>query len=200
MRPPLKRRGPRAGPRRKRRRPGLEQTPQRRWITASACHVRGVAQKPQQTVGRVTSRPLPPLPSRARHAMAASSLLRSLTRRGFAGPGAFNQFRHQHRSPFCTGAWDEARKWLEGFGPTAKGQKARVVVLGTRWAGLRLIKDLDTGTGGYDVVCVAPRGDMFTLKHAFRWFRFRPLEFRLVVARCTGVDPDAHTVRSLDIG
>ena len=155
--------------------------------------------------------------------MAASSLLRSLTRRGCAGPSAFAYRYHQQQpwSPFSTtaagaaaaGTRDEAAKRFPGLGPTAKGEKARVVVLGTGWAGSRLMKDLDTQ--GYDVVCVAPRNHMvFTPLLASTCVG--TLEFRSVaepiariqpavskspgsyflLARCTGVDPDSHTVRS----
>ncbi|KAE8815224.1 internal alternative NAD(P)H-ubiquinone oxidoreductase A1, mitochondrial-like [Hordeum vulgare] len=101
---------------------------------------------------------------------------------------------------------------LAGLGLTGKGEKARVVVLGTGWAGSRLMKDLDTS--GYDVVCVSPRNHMvFTPLLASTCVG--TLEFRSVaeplariqpavssspgsyflLARCTAVDPDAHTVR-----
>jgi NADH:ubiquinone reductase (non-electrogenic) len=155
--------------------------------------------------------------------MAASSLLRSLTRRGCAGTAAFSHYQHQYRSPFSTtaaaavGARDETGKGLPGLGPTAKGEKARVVVLGTGWAGSRLMKDLDTN--GYDVVCVAPRNHMvFTPLLASTCVG--TLEFRSIaepvariqpavskspgssflLARCTGVDPDTHTVRYPHLG
>jgi NADH:ubiquinone reductase (non-electrogenic) len=79
------------------------------------------------------------------------------------------------------------------------------------------MKDLDTK--GYDVVCVAPRNHMvFTPLLASTCVG--TLEFRSVaeplariqpavskspgsyflLARCTGVDPDAHTVRSPSFG
>ncbi|KAF8775429.1 hypothetical protein HU200_004852 [Digitaria exilis] len=150
--------------------------------------------------------------------MAASSLLRSLTRHARGGSA---HPIHKPWSPFSTttaaaaaasGARrDEASKGFPGLGPTAKGEKARVVVLGTGWAGSRLMKDLDTG--GYDVVCVAPRNHMvFTPLLASTCVG--TLEFRSVaeplariqpavskspgsyflLARCTGVDPDAHTI------
>ncbi|OEL13396.1 Internal alternative NAD(P)H-ubiquinone oxidoreductase A1, mitochondrial [Dichanthelium oligosanthes] len=147
--------------------------------------------------------------------MAASSLLRSLTRHARS---ASAYYHHRPWSPFSTaaavaaaGARDEASKGFAGLGPTAKGEKARVVVLGTGWAGSRLMKDLDTS--GYDVVCVAPRNHMvFTPLLASTCVG--TLEFRSVaeplariqpavskspgsyflLARCTGVDPDAHTI------
>ncbi|PWZ11218.1 Internal alternative NAD(P)H-ubiquinone oxidoreductase A1, mitochondrial [Zea mays] len=150
--------------------------------------------------------------------MAASSLLRSFTRRSCAGPSAFAYRHHQRQqpwSPFSTTAaavtQDKAAKRFPGLGPTAKGEKARVVVLGTGWAGSRLMKDLDTQ--GYDVVCVAPRNHMvFTPLLASTCVG--TLEFRSVaepvariqpavskspgsyflLARCTGVDPDGHTI------
>jgi len=153
--------------------------------------------------------------------MAAASLLRSLTRHA---RGASAYHHHQAWAPFSTaaaaaaaGARDEARKGFPGLGPTVKGEKARVVVLGTGWAGSRLLKDLDTS--GYDVVCVAPRNHMvFTPLLASTCVG--TLEFRSVaepvariqpavskspgsfflLARCTGVNPDAHTVRSPDSG
>ncbi|PRQ57547.1 putative oxidoreductase [Rosa chinensis] len=45
-----------------------------------------------------------------------------------------------------------------GLGPTKAGEKPRVLVLGTGWAGCRLMKGLDTKL--YDVVCVSPRNHM----------------------------------------
>ncbi|RLN24491.1 hypothetical protein C2845_PM07G27400 [Panicum miliaceum] len=147
--------------------------------------------------------------------MAASSLLRSLTRHA-RGASAYHH-HHKTWSPFSTaaaaaaGARDEARRGFPGLGPTAKGEKARVVVLGTGWAGSRLLKDLDTS--GYDVVCVAPRNHMvFTPLLASTCVG--TLEFRSIaepvvriqpavskspgsyflLARCTGVNPDAHTI------
>ncbi|KAF8396950.1 hypothetical protein HHK36_018586 [Tetracentron sinense] len=45
-----------------------------------------------------------------------------------------------------------------GLEPTKPGEKPRVVVLGTGWAGCRLMKGIDTNI--YDVVCVSPRNHM----------------------------------------
>lgn len=45
-----------------------------------------------------------------------------------------------------------------GLGPTKGDEKPRVVVLGSGWAGCRLIKDIDTKI--YDVICVSPRNHM----------------------------------------
>ncbi|KAJ8503690.1 hypothetical protein OPV22_004576 [Ensete ventricosum] len=99
-----------------------------------------------------------------------------------------------------------------GLGPTAPGaQKPRVVVLGTGWAGCRLMKGIDTRL--YDVVCISPRNHMvFTPLLASTCVG--TLEFRSVaepvsriqpaistapgsyffLARCTGVDADGHAV------
>lgn len=45
-----------------------------------------------------------------------------------------------------------------GLGPTKPDEKPRVVVLGSGWAGCRLMKEIDTKI--YDVVCVSPRNHM----------------------------------------
>ncbi|XP_008800154.1 internal alternative NAD(P)H-ubiquinone oxidoreductase A2, mitochondrial-like [Phoenix dactylifera] len=47
---------------------------------------------------------------------------------------------------------------LPGLEPTKPGEKPRVVVLGTGWAGCRFLKGLDTKL--YDVVCISPRNHM----------------------------------------
>ncbi|RWW40651.1 hypothetical protein BHE74_00053915 [Ensete ventricosum] len=102
-----------------------------------------------------------------------------------------------------------------GLGPTSPGlDKPRLVVLGTGWAGCRLMKSVDAGL--YDIVCVSPRNHMvFTPLLASTCVG--TLEFRSVaepigriqpaistapgsyffLARCTAIDPDAHTVSSL---
>ncbi|CAL9181801.1 unnamed protein product [Musa hybrid cultivar] len=99
-----------------------------------------------------------------------------------------------------------------GLGPTSPGlDKPRLVVLGTGWAGCRLMKSVDAGL--YDIVCVSPRNHMvFTPLLASTCVG--TLEFRSVaepigriqpaistapdsyffLARCTAIDPDAHTV------
>lgn len=100
-----------------------------------------------------------------------------------------------------------------GLGPTKLGEKPRVVVLGSGWAGCRLMKGLDTSL--YDVVCVSPRNHMvFTPLLASTCVG--TLEFRSVaepisriqaaistapgsyffLANCTGLDPDKHVVCS----
>ncbi|EEF36776.1 Rotenone-insensitive NADH-ubiquinone oxidoreductase, mitochondrial precursor, putative [Ricinus communis] len=45
-----------------------------------------------------------------------------------------------------------------GLPPTKPGEKPRLVVLGSGWAGCRLMKGIDTKL--YDVVCVSPRNHM----------------------------------------
>lgn len=98
-----------------------------------------------------------------------------------------------------------------GLAPTKAGEKPRVVVLGSGWAGCRLMKGLDTKT--YDVVCVSPRNHMvFTPLLASTCVG--TLEFRSVaepigriqpaisrepgsyffLAKCTGLDTDKHEV------
>ena len=98
-----------------------------------------------------------------------------------------------------------------GLGPTKTGEKPRVVVLGSGWAGCRLMKGLDTNT--YDVVCVSPRNHMvFTPLLASTCVG--TLEFRSVaepigriqpaisrepgsyffLSKCTGIDTDNHLV------
>ncbi|PKA60273.1 Alternative NAD(P)H dehydrogenase 2, mitochondrial [Apostasia shenzhenica] len=99
-----------------------------------------------------------------------------------------------------------------GLGPTVPGkEKPRVVVLGSGWAGCRLMKSIDTNT--YDVVCISPRNHMvFTPLLASTCVG--TLEFRSVaepigriqpaishapgsyffLARCSELDPESHSV------
>jgi NADH:ubiquinone reductase (non-electrogenic) len=98
-----------------------------------------------------------------------------------------------------------------GLGPTRPNEKPRVVVLGTGWAGCRLMKGLDTNI--YDVVCVSPRNHMvFTPLLASTCVG--TLEFRSVaepigriqpaisrepgsyffLSNCTAIDTDNHLV------
>ncbi|KAI0519255.1 hypothetical protein KFK09_006697 [Dendrobium nobile] len=101
---------------------------------------------------------------------------------------------------------------IAGLGPTVHGkEKPRVVVLGSGWAGCRLMKSIDTNI--YDVVCVSPRNHMvFTPLLASTCVG--TLEFRSVaepigriqpaishapgsyffLARCASLDPESHTV------
>lgn len=65
------------------------------------------------------------------------------------------QFSTVSQSPATVG--NSANKYA-GLGPTKGDEKPRVVVLGSGWAGCRLIKDIDTKI--YDVVCVSPRNHM----------------------------------------
>ncbi|KAK9153962.1 hypothetical protein Sjap_001442 [Stephania japonica] len=110
----------------------------------------------------------------------------------------------------------EAKKSSEivqysGLGPTRPNEKPRVVVLGSGWAGCRLMKGLDTDV--YDVVCVSPRNHMvFTPLLASTCVG--TLEFRSVaepigriqpsistapgsyffLANCKGIDTEEHVV------
>jgi NADH:ubiquinone reductase (non-electrogenic) len=98
-----------------------------------------------------------------------------------------------------------------GLGPTRAGEKPRVVVLGSGWAGCRLLKGIDTKI--YDVVCVSPRNHMvFTPLLASTCVG--TLEFRSVaepigriqpaissepgsyffLANCTGVNAQEHVI------
>nr|GMD18836.1 internal alternative NAD(P)H-ubiquinone oxidoreductase A1, mitochondrial-like [Ipomoea batatas] len=98
-----------------------------------------------------------------------------------------------------------------GLGPTKADEKPRVVVLGTGWAGCRLMKGIDTNI--YDVVCVSPRNHMvFTPLLASTCVG--TLEFRSVaepvgriqpaisrepnsyffLAKCSGIDFNNHTI------
>ncbi|EHA8589358.1 Internal alternative NAD(P)H-ubiquinone oxidoreductase A1, mitochondrial [Cocos nucifera] len=100
---------------------------------------------------------------------------------------------------------------LPGLEPTKPGEKPRVVVLGTGWAGCRFLKGLDTKL--YDVVCVSPRNHMvFTPLLASTCVG--TLEFRSVaepvsriqsalagapnsyffLANCTGINTDKHEI------
>lgn len=98
-----------------------------------------------------------------------------------------------------------------GLGPTKADEKPRLVVLGSGWAGCRLMKGIDTKL--YDIVCVSPRNHMvFTPLLASTCVG--TLEFRSVaepigriqpaiskepgsyffLANCIGVDVDNHSV------
>ncbi|XP_065877781.1 internal alternative NAD(P)H-ubiquinone oxidoreductase A2, mitochondrial-like [Euphorbia lathyris] len=104
---------------------------------------------------------------------------------------------------------DEPR--YPGLEATKKGEKPRVVVLGTGWAACRFMKGLDTKT--YDIVCISPRNHMvFTPLLASTCVG--TLEFRTVaepvsriqsalaadpnsyfyLASCFGIDTDKHEV------
>ncbi|KAK1426848.1 hypothetical protein QVD17_15528 [Tagetes erecta] len=63
---------------------------------------------------------------------------------------------HIHQLTTTTG--DAAAPPISGLGPTKKTDKPRLVVLGSGWAGCRLMKGIDTSI--YDVVCVSPRNHM----------------------------------------
>ncbi|XP_072988216.1 internal alternative NAD(P)H-ubiquinone oxidoreductase A1, mitochondrial-like [Typha latifolia] len=100
---------------------------------------------------------------------------------------------------------------LPGLEPTKPGEKPRVVVLGTGWAGCRFLKGLDTKI--YDIVCISPRNHMvFTPLLASTCVG--TLEFRSVaepvsriqsalagdpnsyfyLASCSGINTDKHEV------
>ncbi|WOL07711.1 internal alternative NAD(P)H-ubiquinone oxidoreductase A1, mitochondrial-like isoform X3 [Canna indica] len=100
---------------------------------------------------------------------------------------------------------------LPGLEATKPGEKPRVVVLGTGWAGCRFLKGLNTDL--YDIVCISPRNHMvFTPLLASTCVG--TLEFRSVaepvsriqsalagapnsyfyLANCTGIDTDKHEV------
>ena len=111
-------------------------------------------------------------------------------------------------SPFSAAASSS----LLGLEPTNPSkEKPRLVVLGTGWAGCRLMKSIDTSL--YDVVCISPRNHMvFTPLLASTCVG--TLEFRSVaepvgrvqpaistvpgsyfyLARCTSIDSNSHTV------
>ncbi|VVA90318.1 unnamed protein product [Arabis nemorensis] len=78
------------------------------------------------------------------------------------------------------------RNQYEGLGPTREGEKPRVVVLGSGWAGCRLMKGIDTSI--YDVVCVSPRNHMvFTPLLASTCVG--TLEFRSVAEPISSIQP-----------
>nr|CAD1819325.1 unnamed protein product [Ananas comosus var. bracteatus] len=102
-------------------------------------------------------------------------------------------------------------KQLPRLGPTGPGEKPRVVVLGTGWAGCRFLKGLDMKM--YDAVCISPRNHMvFTPLLASTCVG--TLEFRSVaepvsriqsalagapnsyfyLASCLGINTDKHEV------
>ncbi|KAL8483502.1 hypothetical protein ACS0TY_026260 [Phlomoides rotata] len=68
---------------------------------------------------------------------------------GHAPPSLAQLLRH-----FST----DTQKKSPGLEPTKGDEKPRVVVLGSGWAGCRLIKDIDTNY--YDIVCISPRNHM----------------------------------------
>ncbi|XP_038705545.1 internal alternative NAD(P)H-ubiquinone oxidoreductase A2, mitochondrial-like [Tripterygium wilfordii] len=123
----------------------------------------------------------------------------------------FSCFATQFSHYSTDNAGDRQPAQHSGLGPTGQGEKPRVVVLGSGWAGSRLMKGIDTNL--YDVVCVSPRNHMvFTPLLASTCVG--TLEFRSVaepigriqpaiskepgsfffLANCTGVDADKHLV------
>ncbi|XP_055962094.1 internal alternative NAD(P)H-ubiquinone oxidoreductase A1, mitochondrial isoform X2 [Mercurialis annua] len=77
-----------------------------------------------------------------------------------------------------------------GLGPTKPGEKPRLVVLGSGWAGCRVMKGIDTKL--YDVVCVSPRNHMvFTPLLASTCVG--TLEFRSVAEPIARIQPAIST-------
>ncbi|KAJ8644003.1 hypothetical protein MRB53_005751 [Persea americana] len=121
-------------------------------------------------------------------------------RKSLAPPLSFSSHFSSATSPFPS-----------GLDPTKPSDKPRVVVLGSGWAGCRLMKGIDTSI--YDVVCISPRNHMvFTPLLASTCVG--TLEFRSVaepiariqpaishapgsfffLARCRGIDTEKHVV------
>ncbi|XP_068644179.1 internal alternative NAD(P)H-ubiquinone oxidoreductase A1, mitochondrial-like [Aristolochia californica] len=127
-------------------------------------------------------------------------------------PAVFSSL-HFISSPLTTTASNPPSgiEFGSSLGPTTPGEKPRIVVLGSGWAGCRLLKGIDTKL--YDVVCVSPRNHMvFTPLLASTCVG--TLEFRSVaepigriqpaisrepgsyffLANCSGIDTDKHVV------
>ncbi|XP_010510422.1 PREDICTED: internal alternative NAD(P)H-ubiquinone oxidoreductase A2, mitochondrial isoform X2 [Camelina sativa] len=129
-------------------------------------------------------------------------LIRNLTRVSPTTSSIVTRFRNSGSSPytlssrFCTAQETQIqspassngvdRSQYEGLRPTKEGEKPRVVVLGSGWAGCRLMKGIDTNL--YDVVCVSPRNHMvFTPLLASTCVG--TLEFRSVAEPITSIQP-----------
>lgn len=136
------------------------------------------------------------------------SWLRHLSK--FSTNNTLNRFTLVSRLSTATTGPSPVRK--PGLGPTKGQEKPRVVVLGTGWAGCRLMKGLDPEI--YDIVCVSPRNHMvFTPLLASTCVG--TLEFRSVaepiariqpaissapgsfffLANCTAIDTHKHVVQ-----
>ncbi|RDX69340.1 Internal alternative NAD(P)H-ubiquinone oxidoreductase A1, mitochondrial [Mucuna pruriens] len=85
--------------------------------------------------------------------MKASSSQRPKNTDPFCLLPSFNFLRHLSSKPI-----EEKPVEYSGLGPTKPEEKPRVVVLGSGWAGCRLMKGLDPRM--YDIVCVSPRNHM----------------------------------------
>lgn len=105
----------------------------------------------------------------------------------------------------------EPSNQIAGLGPSRPEDKPRVVVLGSGWAGCRVMKGLDPQL--YDIVCVSPRNHM-VLTPLLASTCVGTLEFRSVaeplariqpslsrepgsyffLANCTDIDSDNHMV------
>ncbi|XWS52976.1 hypothetical protein CRYUN_Cryun11dG0118300 [Craigia yunnanensis] len=89
-------------------------------------------------------------------------------------------------SHFSTANQPPAAAQTSGLGPTKPDEKPRVVVLGSGWAGCRLMKGLDPKL--YDIVCVSRRNHMvFTPLLASTCVG--TLEFRSVAEPITRIQP-----------
>ncbi|KAL5077184.1 hypothetical protein RYX36_016168 [Vicia faba] len=124
---------------------------------------------------------------------------------------SFTFFSHFSSQPIEEKPYVKPVEHSSGLEPTQPHEKPRVVVLGSGWAGCRLMKGLDPHI--YDIVCVSPRNHMvFTPLLASTCVG--TLEFRSVaepigriqpaisrepgsyffLANCTSIDAHNHTV------
>ncbi|KAI4311453.1 hypothetical protein MLD38_036347 [Melastoma candidum] len=76
------------------------------------------------------------------------------------------------------------------LGPTTAGEKPRVVVMGSGWAGCRLLKDIDTKL--YDVVCL-PRREHMAFTSLLASTCIGILEFRSVAEPIGRIQPAIST-------
>ncbi|KAK6935719.1 FAD/NAD(P)-binding domain [Dillenia turbinata] len=144
------------------------------------------------------------------------TLKSSLTKPKFRNPSQQALFTSLFLHHFCTKP-EPIQQTIQtqnpvkysGLPATRPEEKSRVVVLGSGWAGCRLMKDIDTNI--YDVVCVSPRNHMvFTpllastcvgtlefMSVAEPIGRIQPSISRepgsyFFLANCTGIDPQNH--------
>src|ERR1044072_8107129 len=129
----------------------------------------------------------------------------------FLSPSFTSFLSHFSSNPIVEKPCVEPVVECSGLEPTKPHEKPRVVVLGSGWAGCRLMKDLDPDI--YDIVCVSPRNHMvFTPLLAstcvgtleFRSVaepigRIQPALSRLpgsyfFLANCTAIDAEKHEV------
>ncbi|KAJ9543667.1 hypothetical protein OSB04_023374 [Centaurea solstitialis] len=111
----------------------------------------------------------------------------------FTSPALFSLQNLRHLSTTAAAAAGDAAAAVtpaSGLEPTKKTDKPRVVVLGSGWAGCRLMKGIDTSL--YDVVCVSPRNHMvFTPLLASTCVG--TLEFRSVAEPIARIQPAIST-------